>query len=154
VKGSRLFFFMILTCACFASSRNQARAEAEYYVDVYALHYGLPVEFIRAIVEQESGWRRSAISPKGAIGLMQLMPETARRLGVANPGDVNQNVAGGVRLLAWLAKKFHGDLRLVAAAYYAGARLIDARGLSYANSDVVAYVAAIRARVEVERRFH
>jgi hypothetical protein len=66
---------------------------------------------------------------------------------------VRQNVSGGVRHQARLMAKFHGDLRLVAAAYYAGERVIETRGLQYANADVVGYVASIRARVERQREF-
>ena len=72
------------------------------------------------MIEQESGWHTCAVSGKGAVGLMQLMPETAQRLGVQNRCDVKQNISGGIRYLAWLNRKFHGDLRLVAASYYAG----------------------------------
>jgi soluble lytic murein transglycosylase-like protein len=59
--------------------------------------------------------------------------------------DINQNISGGVRYLAWLMRLFHNDLRLVAAAYYAGERVIGRRGLTYRNPDVVAYVSRIRA---------
>jgi soluble lytic murein transglycosylase-like protein len=104
------------------------------------------------VVEQESGWQRCVISPKGAVGLMQLMPGTAARLNVRNRCNIKENVCGGVRYLAWLMSKFHGDLRLAAAAYYAGERVIAARGLQYANPDVVAYVASIRERVERQRK--
>jgi soluble lytic murein transglycosylase-like protein len=84
------------------------------------------------------------ISAKGAVGLMQLMPVTAARLGVGDPCNVDQNVSGGIRYLAWLMQQFHNDLRLVAAAYYAGEDVIGKRGLAYRNPDVVAYVKAIR----------
>jgi transglycosylase-like protein with SLT domain len=94
-----------------------------------------------------------AKTPKGAVGLMQLMPDTAARLNVRNRCDINENVSGGVRYLAWLMGEFHGDLRLTAAAYYAGERVIATRGLQYANPDVVAYVASIRERVERQRKF-
>jgi soluble lytic murein transglycosylase-like protein len=86
------------------------------------------------------------VSSKGAVGLMQLMPGTAERLNVRNRCDMNQNVSGGVRYLAWLMKKFHGDLRLVAAAYYTGENTIQRRGLGYSNQDVVSYVASVRER--------
>jgi soluble lytic murein transglycosylase-like protein len=148
MKSAAWLLILIWACSCFAGTKSESRLEAEYYVDTYARHYGLPIEFVRAIVEQESGWHRRALSSKGAVGLMQLMPETAKKLGVSNRNDLNQNVSGGVRLLAWLTKRFHGDLRLVAAAYYAGISVVDARGLKYANPDVVTYVASIRARVE------
>jgi soluble lytic murein transglycosylase-like protein len=153
MKWGGWLFCLISVCACWARTGNESRQEAEYYVAAYARHYHVPVEFVRAVVEQESGWQRCAISPKGAVGLMQLMPGTAVRLNVRNRCDINQNVSGGVRYLAWLMNKFHGDLRLAAAAYYAGERVIAARGLQYANPDVVAYVASIRERVERQRMF-
>lgn len=152
MKTAGLLMVLLFGCQCWAGSGN-TRQEAEYYVAAYARHYGVPVEFVRALVEQESGWHRCAISRKGAAGLMQLMPETAKKLNVQDRCDVRQNVSGGVRHLARLMAKFHGDLRLVAAAYYAGERVIEARGLEYANPDVVRYVASIRARVERQTEF-
>jgi soluble lytic murein transglycosylase len=144
---------LILVSSCFATNSSQSRREAEYYVATYAQHYGIPTDFVRAIVEHESGWRRCAVSAKGAVGLMQLMPGTARQLNVSHRCDVNENVSGGVRLLAWLSRRFHGDLRLVAAAYYAGVRIVKLRGLSYANPDVVRYVVSVRAGVGDQRNF-
>jgi soluble lytic murein transglycosylase-like protein len=148
--------WLLILCAlsqCLARTRGESRQEAEYYVAAYAEHYGVPVEFVRALIAQESSWHRCIVSSKGAVGLMQLMPETARRLGVQNRCDLQQNISGGVRHLAALMERFHGDLRLVAAAYYAGERVVAVRGLDYRNPDVVAYVARIRRRVERERRF-
>jgi soluble lytic murein transglycosylase-like protein len=152
MKWGGLLFCLISACAGWATTGNDSRQEAEYYIAAYARHYNVPVEFVRAVVEQESGWQRCAISPKGAVGLMQLMPGTAARLNVRDHCDINQNISGGVRYLAWLMNKFHGDLRLTAAAYYAGERVIAARGLQYANPDVVTYVASIRERVERQRK--
>jgi soluble lytic murein transglycosylase-like protein len=130
---------------CGAQSGNRTtRLEAEYYVAADAEHYRVPVALVRAIVQQESNWQVCSISPKGAVGLMQLMPVTAQRLGVTDLCNPGQNVSGGVRHLAWLMSRFHNDLRLVAAAYYAGEGRITPRGLSYRNPDVVAYVLRIR----------
>lgn len=126
------------------SQQTADRLEAEYYVAAYAGHYNLPVRFVRAVVEQESTWRPCVVSPKGAVGLMQLMPMTAARLGVHDRCNIGQNVSGGVRYLAWLIKKFPGDLRLVAAAYLAGEEVIARRGLLYRNREVVTYVSRIR----------
>jgi len=126
------------------SRRAPAQSEAEYYVTAYAQHYRVPVALVRAIVERESNWQPCLISPKGAAGLMQLMPATAKRLGVAERCNLEQNVSGGVRYLAWLMRRFHNDLRLVAAAYYVGEATIGRRGLAYRNPDVVAYVSMIR----------
>lgn len=141
-----LALVMCGTLSCQAQSREpKASREAEYYVAAYAQHYRLPIAFVRAVVTQESGWRPCAISQKGAAGLMQLMPQTAARLGVRDRCNIKENVSGGVRYLAWLMQQFHGDLRLVAAAYYAGERVIGRRGLTYRNPDVLAYVSRIRA---------
>ncbi|HTC92002.1 MAG TPA: lytic transglycosylase domain-containing protein [Terriglobales bacterium] len=146
-----LLVLAFTSLSCWADTPQQARQEAEYYVRTYAQHYGVPVDFVRSIIEQESGWQPCAVSRKGAVGLMQLMPETARQLGVRDRCSVKQNVSGGVRYLAWLMKQFHGDLRLVAAAYYAGERAIERRGLRYSNPAVLGYVSSVRARVENQK---
>jgi soluble lytic murein transglycosylase len=127
------------------SSRSLARLEAEYYAAIYANHYGVPVALVRAIIQRESDWQPCTVSSKGAVGLMQLMPMTAQRLGVRDRCSLEQNISGGVRYLAWLMQLFGNDLRLTAAAYYAGEDVIGRRGLAYRNPDVVAYVKAIRA---------
>ena len=130
---------------CWAQSgRTPSLIEAEYYVTAYAQHYHVPVALARAIVVRESNWQPCVISPKGAVGLMQLMPATAKRLGVTDRCNLDQNVSGGVRYLAWLMRRFHNDLRLVAGAYYVGEGTIGRRGLAYRNSDVLAYVSTIR----------
>ena len=121
------------------------RSEAEYYVNAYAQHYNVPVALVRSIVEQESGWHRCPISSKGAAGLMQIMPATAQRLGLQDRCDINQNISGGVRYLAWLIRRFRGDLRLAVAAYYVGEKAIERRGLAYSNPDVVRYVASVQS---------
>lgn len=140
---------LFVTANLCAQSRKpvhpQDHREAEYYVAMYARHYRVPVPLVRAIIERESNWRACAVSAKGAKGLMQLMPATARRLGVRDSCNINQNISGGVRYLAWLMRLFHSDLRLVAAGYYAGEDIVARRGLSYHNADVVGYVARIRA---------
>jgi soluble lytic murein transglycosylase-like protein len=130
---------------CWAQSGGaRTQIEAEYYVTAYAKHYRVPIALARAIVMRESNWQSCAISPKGAVGLMQLMPATARGLGVTDRCNLDENILGGVRYLAWLMRRFHNDLRLVAAAYYVGEDTIARRGLAYRNSHVVAYVRAIR----------
>jgi soluble lytic murein transglycosylase-like protein len=126
------------------SNARKTRTEAEYYVAAYATHYAVPLALVHAIVQRESNWQVCPVSPKGATGLMQLMPITAQRLAVTDRCNLDQNVSGGVRYLAWLMRRFHNDLRLVAAAYYVGEEKIIQRGLSYRNPDVIAYVSRIR----------
>jgi soluble lytic murein transglycosylase-like protein len=133
------------SCGWPQSGITAKRAEAEYYVAAYANHYHVPLPLVRAIVERESDWRQCAASPKGAVGLMQLMPATAQRLRVRDRCDIEQNISGGVRYVAWLTRLFHGDYRLVAGAYYAGENIVERRGLAYQNPDVLRYVAGIRS---------
>lgn len=117
----------------------------------YADHYNVPPEFLEALIDVESRWNADAVSDKGAMGLMQLMPDTARRYGAFHPFDVEENIAAGTRYVTALMWEFHGDLRLVAAAYYAGDRWIIRRQLGYANADVVAYVGAVEQRYLIRK---
>ena len=89
-------------------------------VDAVAPSSGLEPQLLLAVISAESGFRAKAVSPKGAQGLMQLMPATARRLGVGDPFDPEQNVRGGARYLTELLRMFNDDLRLALAAYNAG----------------------------------
>lgn len=85
-----------------------------------AMLYVLPAEFIRAVMHVESNFYAQAVSNKGAMGLMQLMPFTASAMGVLDPFDARQNVLGGARFLRVLANHFGGDLVRTIAAYNAG----------------------------------
>jgi soluble lytic murein transglycosylase-like protein len=119
-------------------------APAAGFVRQYATHYRVPPELIAALIDVESRWNSQAVSNKGAMGLMQLMPKTARRFGAFEPLDIEQNIAAGTRYVTALMWEFHGDMRLVAAAYYSGDRGIARKQLSYSDPDVVAYVEAVR----------
>ncbi len=90
------------------------------HIDAAAAWHGVPVPFVRAVIQTESQFDPRAVSSVGAQGLMQLMPATARRFGVADPFDPQQNIFGGVRYLRWLLDKFGGDQTLAAAGYNAG----------------------------------
>jgi soluble lytic murein transglycosylase-like protein len=81
---------------------------------------GLDPLLIESMIRQESGFRPEAVSPVGAQGLMQLMPETAQLVGVTDAFDPKQNVAGGAQYMAWQVQDFGGDLSLALAAYNAG----------------------------------
>jgi hypothetical protein len=109
-----------------------AQAAREAQVDARLLH---------AVVAAESAYNASAVSPKGAVGLMQLMPATARRYGVLNILDAQQNLAGGARYLADLLRLFGNDLQLALAAYNAGENAVLRHGSKVPPyAETVAYV--------------
>lgn len=89
-------------------------------VDSAARSHGVEAALVQAVISAESGYNPNAISRKGASGLMQLMPDTARRYGVRDIFDPSENVHGGVRYLKDLLAMFNGDLRLALAGYNAG----------------------------------
>ncbi len=90
------------------------------YINQASLRYGIDPAFVRAVIHAESHFNPQAISKTGAQGLMQLMPATARELGVRNSLSAKQNIKGGVKHLARLLKKYNGDNELASAAYNAG----------------------------------
>jgi soluble lytic murein transglycosylase-like protein len=126
-------------------------APAAQFVRQYAGHYRVSPELVAALIDVESRWNPRALSSKGAMGLMQLMPATARRYGAVKPFDVEQNIAAGTRYVTALMWEFHGDLRLVVAAYYAGDHGIAREQLNYHNPDVVAYVLAVRRQFTIRK---
>ena len=93
-----------------------------------ARQHGVDPLLVKAVILAESAGRRWATSPKGAMGLMQLLPATARRFGVADPFDPAQNVAGGTRYLRWLLDRFGGDVTLALAGYNAGEGAVERHG--------------------------
>jgi len=111
----------------------------------------VPIELVEAIIDEESAWNPYAVSSRGAAGIMQLMPGTAARFGVHNRLRVDENIRGGVAYLAWLKRRFKGDLRLVTAAYYVGEHPISLRGLDYSSPDVQGYVQRVCRRYRARR---
>jgi len=99
---------------------SMPQGELSQIVALQSRDYHVPAPLIRAVIHQESGADPSAISTAGAMGLMQLMPGTARAYGVDNPFDPAQNVAGGAAYLSDLLRRYHGDVKLALAAYNAG----------------------------------
>lgn len=98
------------------------------YIEASARKHNVPVELICGVILQESGAQHKAVSHCGAKGLMQLMPGTARRFGVNNSFDPQQNIDGGTRYLAWLLNRFNGDISLSLAAYNSGERNVEKYG--------------------------
>lgn len=96
------------------------KALYDHLVDSIARSYGLESALLHAVISVESKYNPRAISPKGAAGMMQLMPVTAKRYGVVNAFDPAQNIDGGARYLRDLLQMFGNDLNLALAAYNAG----------------------------------
>ncbi len=145
-----LYVLLTLLFSC-AGQGQTARAFSERCVQRYASYYHVEPEVIAAFIDVESGWNPRAVSSKGAMGLMQLMPATAMRFGAFDPFNPEQNIAAGTRYITTLMWEFHGDLRLVAAAYNAGDKWVGKRLLDYRNPDVVVYVTTVRRRYILRR---
>ena len=141
----------IVTAEISQTTQN-LRALSTRWAEYYAARYQVPVDLVMAIIDEESAWNPNAISEKGAVGLMQLMPQTAARFGVRNRFRLDENIRGGVAYLAFLNHEFGGDLRLVTAAYYVGESAILFRRLDYSSVDVQAYVRRVAHRYRARRR--
>lgn len=136
------------------ASAQGPQALREYAVkcaEYYAHAYRVPVELVEAVIDVESDWDPYAVSPKGAAGLMQLMPATAFAFGVRNRFHVGDNIRGGVAYLAALIHLFKGDLRLATAAYIAGQDRVAPRGLEYSSREVYEYVSRVAHRYQRRR---
>ena len=100
----------------------------EKSVDRHAGKYGVSKRLVKAVIQAESGGNPGALSPKGAQGVMQLMPATAKRFDVSDPWDPDQNIEGGVKYLAHLLDVYKGDTTRAVAAYNAGEGAVDRFG--------------------------
>lgn len=110
---------------------SQLLAKAGQYdsiIETAALSAAVEANLLRAVIVVESGFNSRALSKRGAVGLMQLMPATATRFGVSNPYDPRQNVHAGARYLKFLMNRFGQDMRLALAAYNAGEEAVVRNG--------------------------
>jgi hypothetical protein len=123
----------------------KAKAAASPYDDIIdhaSETYGVDSTLIRAVIRAESGYRQDGTSPKGAMGLMQLMPETARELGVKNPYDPAENIMGGTRYLKSLLERFGNNRNLALAAYNWGMGNVE-RNLGKLPQETRTYIARV-----------
>ena len=118
-------------------------------IDKYSQKYNIDKNLVKAVVQQESGFNSKAVSQAGAMGLMQLMPSTAKCLGVRNPFDAEQNIAGGTKYLKTLINKYD-SVKLGLAAYNAGSGAVQKYGGVPPYKETQNYVKNIIKKAGVE----
>ena len=117
-------------------------------VERVAAEQAVPPELIRSVIKAESNYNPFAVSPKGALGIMQLIPETARRFGVSNTFDAVENIQGGARYLKYLLDVYHGDYPLALAAYNAGEGAVARHGGVPPYPETRNYVDTVRKELQ------
>lgn len=141
-----LFGRSTATASCSGMTAARLETRARLYADDierYARKYGVSRLLVKAIISVESCFDRRAISRAGAKGLMQLMPDTARYLGVNNVFDQSQNIRGGVRYFSEMQKRFNYDNSLALAAYNAGPTAVDKYAGIPPYQETIKYVARV-----------
>lgn len=141
----------IPTSVSFGSLRLNTNAYAAE-IKAASQAYGVEEAIVRAIIHAESAYRPHVQSNKGAQGLMQLIPATARRFGVNDSFDPGQNINGGVQYLSWLLRRYQQDLTLAAAAYNAGEGAVDRYGGVPPYKETRLYVARVGQLAERYRK--
>ncbi|MEW6602944.1 MAG: lytic transglycosylase domain-containing protein [Nitrospirota bacterium] len=119
---------------------DSPKNQYDHIINTKSYKYNIEPAIIKAVITAESNWDPRAISHKGAIGLMQLMPTTAEDMQVSNPFDPEENIEGGTRYLRYLLNKFNGDLDLALAAYNAGPGKVERSGGIPSIPETIKYV--------------
>lgn len=127
-------------------SFKYSKDELEKIVEEKSKIYGIDPKLIKEMIKEESNWNINAVSPKGAMGIMQIMPSTALLLGVKNPFDPVENIDGGIRYMKYLLDKFNGNINLALAAYNAGPNLVESLGRIPNIPETINYVKRISLR--------
>lgn len=125
------------------SAKNVNTTDLNSIFEQAANTYGIDIDLLKAVAKVESNYNTNATSSAGAKGIMQLMPATAKSLGVTNAYDPKQNIMGGARLLASHLQKYNGDISLALAAYNAGSNAVDSYGGIPPYSETQNYVSKV-----------
>ena len=127
--------------------RRSSRDSGDYHTIVHekASNYNIDPSLIKAVIKTESNWNDRAVSRKGAIGLMQLMPSTASDMNVRNPFDPEENIEGGTKYLKYLIERFKGDITLALAAYNSGPKTVEKYGYVPPITETKQYVNRVLA---------
>ncbi|MBN2055337.1 lytic transglycosylase domain-containing protein [bacterium] len=113
-----------------SQTKRYTRSQVMKLIDDIAPRHRIDPDFIKAVAKTESNFDYRAVSPRGAMGVMQLIPETAQRFNVQEPFDPHQNIEGGIQFIKYLLKLFKSDYNLVLAAYHCGEnRVLACRGI-------------------------
>lgn len=129
-----------------------APARLTEMVDRIASQQGVEAPLVHSVIQAESNYNPSAVSPKGALGIMQLIPSTARRFGVGNAFDPADNIQGGVRYLRFLLDYYHNDYTKSIAAYNAGEAAVDKYHGVPPFAETLGYVRTVAKHLTAERR--
>jgi soluble lytic murein transglycosylase-like protein len=127
-------------------------AELNAIVDRIAGQQGVEAQLVHSVILAESNYNAAAVSPKGAQGIMQLIPSTARRFGVSNSFDAADNIQGGVRYLRFLLDYYHGDYTKAIAAYNAGEGAVDKYHGVPPYAETLGYVRTVAKNLTAGRR--
>jgi soluble lytic murein transglycosylase-like protein len=135
------------------SGTSASRQKIEALIDEYATKNSLDADFVKAVVKQESGYNPKATSHCGAMGLMQLMPLTAKGLGVENPYNAQENIEGGTKYLKGLMDRFGNNKELALAAYNAGPNAVKKYGGIPPYAETQNYVKSVMANYDSLKRY-
>ncbi len=132
------------TCDQYSSATIREKARGfQAVIDAASSQYGVSSDLIKAVITAETCFRPYAVSPKGASGLMQLMPATARRFGAPEEPTITQNIHAGTRYLGWLLNRYQGSVPHAVAAYNSGEGTVDKHGLDVPYQETQRYLSQV-----------
>jgi soluble lytic murein transglycosylase-like protein len=145
---------LVRTMAVVSAMPPMASAELITLIDTIAARHGVESSLVHSLIRAESNYNPIAISPRGAVGMMQLIPATAKRFGVNNAFDVTENVEGGVRYLKFLLSYYGDNYTKAIAAYNAGEGAVDRYNGVPPYAETRTYVSRVASNLTMARNMH